>query len=616
MSDNTDTSQSIIHQLPPEISNKIAAGEVIQRPASVVKELLDNAIDAGADQIKIVIQNAGRTLIQVIDNGCGMGEEDIRLCFEQHATSKINSVDDLFRVRTLGFRGEAMASIASVSQVTLKSKRPEDDMGYEYEIWGGEEKEFKPAAVDNGTSVAVRNIFYNVPARRQFLKTDATEFRHILKTIQQSALGHPDIGFKVIADTDEIYDLTAGQPIKERISAMFGKSYKASLLKFEEQTSYVTVRGVLSDPKLTKKSRGEQFLFVNNRPFQHRYLTHVVLSIYDPWMGEKEYPFFAIFLDIDPKQVDVNVHPAKEEVKFEDERSIIKLVKSVVKKALNEHFMVPEVDLDEGNKRSSNFNPEFSSDFNFKGGGSRRSQSRKSSEGGPVRFPSRINYESSGKKKQGDHFAQQLYQQGDTEEKKKPASKGKPDRSQDGNFWQLHNSYILTQTRSGLCMIDQHAAHKRIIYEKALNATESALPSTQQLLFAQTVELSATDFSLLKELHGIMQRMGFNIQLMSGNTAMINGVPADIDIGDEQSVLKSMLHQYQDLEGKLDLDERHKLAVAFASKTAINKGKPLTNEEMEGLIDQLFACQEPYKDPLNKATIVYIGLEDIESRFR
>ncbi|MDZ7694319.1 MAG: DNA mismatch repair endonuclease MutL [Balneolaceae bacterium] len=215
MSEKTDTSQSIIHQLPPEVSNKIAAGEVIQRPASVVKELLDNAIDAGADHIKIIIQNAGRTLIQVIDNGCGMGEEDIRLCFEQHATSKINSVEDLFEVRTLGFRGEAMASIASVAQVTLKSKRPEDEVGHEYEIWGGEEKEMKPAAVDNGTSVAVRNLFYNVPARRQFLKTDATEFRHILKTIQQAVLGHPDIGFNVIADTDEIYDLRS-QPADER----------------------------------------------------------------------------------------------------------------------------------------------------------------------------------------------------------------------------------------------------------------------------------------------------------------------------------------------------------------------------------------------------------------
>ncbi|MDX1617141.1 MAG: DNA mismatch repair endonuclease MutL [Balneolaceae bacterium] len=613
MSDNTDTSQSqsIIHQLPPEISNKIAAGEVIQRPASVVKELLDNAIDAGADRIRIIVQNAGRTLIQVIDNGCGMGEEDIRLCFERHATSKIHSVDDLFRVRTLGFRGEAMASIGSVAQVTLKSKRPEDDVGFLYEIWGGEEKRFEPTAVEDGTSVAVRNLFYNVPARRQFLKTDATEFRHILKTVQQAALANPDIEYELTADTDKIYDLPAGQPLKERIAEMFGKSYRASLLEFEEETSYLTMRGILADPKLTKKSRGEQFLFVNGRPFQHRYLTHVILNIYDPWMGENEYPFFAVFLIVDPRQVDVNVHPAKEEVKFEDERSVIKLVKSVVRKALHEHFMVPDVESGEGGDLGGRG---FRRDFGFGGSSKQR---------GPVRFPSRINFDRTGSGEGGEQLTRRLYRKEEPDEEgggstapAGSAPSGRPERAQDRNFWQLHNSYILTQTRSGLCMIDQHAAHKRIIYEKALNATESSLPSTQQLLFAQNVELSATDYSLLQELHGIIQRMGFNVELMSGNTAMISGVPADIDIGDEQSVLKSMLHQYQELEGRLNLDKRHRLAVAFASKTAIRKGKELTNEEMEGLVDQLFACREPYTDPLNKPTIVYIPIEDIESRFR
>ena len=611
MSQDSDTQTSIIRQLPPEISNKIAAGEVIQRPSSVVKELIDNSIDAGADQLKIVIQNAGRTLIQVIDNGCGMGEEDIRPCFTRHATSKIQDIDDLFKVRTLGFRGEAMASIASVSQITMKTKRPGDDVGYEYEVWGGEEKKFEPAAVDDGTSIAVRNLFFNVPARRQFLKTDATEFRHILKTVQQAALANPDIGFNLVADTDAIYDLPPEQPIKDRVAEMFGKGYKASLISFEEETSYVTIRGILSDPKLTKRSRGEQFLFVNDRPFQHRYITHVILSIYDTWLAEKEYPFFAIFIDIDPRQVDVNVHPAKEEVKFDDERSIIKLTKSVVKKALNEQFMVPDVSRSDKQQGGSNFGGGFSDDFNF--GSKKRSRS-----GGPVKFPSRINYDRPDKEKgDGDSFAKQLYQHDVPKESAKSASQ-QSDSSPvaDRSFWQLHESYIMTQTRSGLCMIDQQAAHKRIIYEKTLNATESALPSTQQLLFAQNVELSATEFSLLKELHEIIQRMGFNIQLLSGNTAMINGVPADIDIGDEQSVLRSMLNQYQELEGKLEMDERHRLAIAFASKTAIPKGKKLSDMEMENLVDQLFACDEPYIDPLKKATIVYIPIDEIESRFR
>lgn len=610
MSNDTDTSNSIIHHLPPEISNKIAAGEVIQRPSSVVKELLDNAIDSGADQLKIIIQNAGRTLIQVIDNGCGMGEEDVQLCFERHATSKINSVDDLFKVRTLGFRGEAMASIASVSQVTLKTKRPGDEAGIEYEIWGGEEKKFEPAAVDNGTSVAVRNLFYNVPARRQFLKTDATEFRHILRTVQQSALANTDIAFTLIADTDTIYELPADQPVKDRVAEMFGKSYRASLIHFEEETSYVNIYGLVADPKLTKKSRGEQFLFVNDRPFQHRYLTHVILNIYDPWTGEREYPFFAVFIDIDPSQVDVNVHPAKEEVKFEDERSVINLVKSVVKKAVHEHFNVPDIDetLDNGD---SGFKTKFDKSFRFNADYENEQKTG---------FPSRINFDRLNKK-EGEDLAGKLYD--DERVIKTPGEAGewqggekRPKQVSERNFWQLHQSYILTQTRSGFCIIDQHAAHKRIIYEKALNATKSALPSTQQLLFAQPVELSATDFSLLEELHSVIKQMGFNIELLSGNTALISGVPADIDIGDEKNVLTSMLQQYKELEGRLKLDARHKLSVAFAAKTAIPRGKKLAKLEMENLVDQLFACEDPYKDPLNKPTIIYIPLEDIQSRFQ
>ena len=606
MNQEADIRESIIHQLPPEISNKIAAGEVIQRPSSVVKELLDNAIDAGADQIKIIVQNAGRTLMQVIDNGSGMGKEDIRLCFQRHATSKIQEVEDLFRVRTLGFRGEAMASIASVSQITLKTKRPGDEAGYEYEIWGGEEKKFEPAGVDDGTSVAVKNLFYNVPARRQFLKTDATEFRHILKTVQQAALAHPDIGFHLIADTDDIYDLPSDQPIKERIAQIFGKDYKASLISFSEETSYVNVRGILSDPKLTKRSRGEQFLFVNGRPFQHRYLIHTVLNVYETWIGERDYPFFALFIDVDPTEVDVNVHPAKEEVKFEDERSIIKLTKSVVKKALNERFMVPEVPDDDMVAGKGRLKNDFSSDFSFQ---------TKSRSGKSTNFPSRINFDS-GPRGGGEQWAKSLYDDAGSSDADSQQNENRPSRMRDRGFWQLHDSYILTQTRSGLCLIDQHAAHKRIVYEKALQATESALPSTQQLLFAQTIEFSATEFSLLKELHPIIQRMGFNVQLLSGNTGMVSGVPADTDIGDEQTVLKAMLQEYRDLEGKIELDARHRLAVAFAEKTAIPRGKKLSDAEMENILDQLFACDEPYRDPLKKSTIVYLSLEGIESRFR
>jgi len=608
-----DTGQSIIRTMPPELSNKIAAGEVIQRPASVAKELLDNAVDAGADQIKLIVMQAGRTLIQVVDNGCGMSPEDARLCFERHATSKIQSVEDLFRIRTMGFRGEAMASIASISQVELKTKRVQDDSGVLLEIWGGEEKRFEPVATDDGTSVAIRNLFYNVPARRQFLKTDATELKHIIRIFQNTALANTDIEFELHADGDRIYHLPK-QDLEQRVTDIFGKQYRASLIPFSEETSYVKIRGLLADPKLAKKSRGEQFLFVNGRPFQHRYLSYVILSLYDAWTKQNEYPFYAIFLEIDPSQVDVNVHPAKMEVKFDDERSIIQLARSVVKKALNEHFVVPDVG--KSDFMDSDFDLSF--DQVTRGEGSGQQFHNRGGQSEPVQFPSRINF---GRKSgfDGEESAEQLY--GETgQEQSQNAGNSKQDEQtgapRDKTFWQLHNRYILTQTRTGLTVIDQHAAHKRIIYENTLSATEESLPFTQQLLFARTIELSATEYSLLKELLPIIQRMGFSIDLLSGNTAMINGVPADIDIGDERQVLRDMLHQYRDLDKQLKLEAREKVAIAFASRTAIPRGKRLSQEEMEMLIDQLFACEEPYHDPLQKPTLIYMSMDEIMRRFR
>ena len=608
MNKTGESDGSIIRTMPADLSNKIAAGEVIQRPASVAKELLDNSIDAGADKIKLIVQQAGRTLIQVVDNGCGMSEEDARLCFERHATSKIESVEDLFRIQTMGFRGEAMASIASISQVEMKTKRVQDDSGVLLEIWGGEEKRFEPTATEDGTSVAIRNLFYNVPARRQFLKTDATELKHIIRTFQNAVLANTDIEFEMHADGDRLYHLPK-QTIEQRIADLFGKRYRASLIPFKEQTSYVKIHGVLADPKLAKKSRGEQFLFVNGRPFQHRYLTYVVLSLFDAWTKQNEYPFYALFFEIDPSQVDVNVHPAKMEVKFDDERSIIQLARSVVKKAINQYFVVPDV---EG---SDSMNNDFDLSFDHiknrdegKPGGQNPAQ--------PFQMPSRINRNR--QFSDGEESAKLLY--GD-EEKQRAGDPGSEPNSENTKqpgvgFWQLHNSYILTQTRTGLCIIDQHAAHKRIIFEKALKSTEEALPGTQQLLFAQTVELSATEFSLLKEILPIFLRMGFSIQLLSGHTAIINGVPADIDIGNESGILRDMLQKYRELNQSLSIDSRKKVAIAFAARTAIPRGRKLHEKEMELLIDQLFACDEPYQDPLGKPTLEYLSLDEIKRMFR
>jgi len=598
-----EAEESVIQKMPPELANKIAAGEVIQRPASVVKELLDNSIDAGAEYIKIIIEQAGRTLIQVIDDGSGMSSSDVRPCFEQHATSKIHTIDDLFRIQTMGFRGEAMASIASVSQTEVKTKRVEDTSGTLFEIWGGEEKKFEPVATDDGTSVAVRNLFYNIPARRQFLKTDATEFRHILRTVQHAALANADIAFELVADMDTIYKLPV-QDIQQRITDLFGKQYRASLIPFSEETTFVKIHGLAADPKLAKKSRGEQFLFVNGRPVQHRYLSYVILSLFDSWTKQGEYPFYCIFIEVDPATLDVNVHPAKQEVKFEDERSIIQLTRSVVKKALNEYFVIPDLDEKYSSRNQTDNSFENVSGFNNRG------SFQKNENQYPI--PSRINFND--KNEDGLEWGKKLYET-DTPLQKKESRQAEENTAPiDRGFWQLHDCYILTQTRSGYCIIDQHAAHKRIIYEKALDATEKSIPGTQQLLFAQTIELSATDFSLLKELLPIIQRMGFGIQLLSGNTAIINGVPADIDIGDERKVIMEMLQQYRELDRKVSLEARKKVAVAFASRTAIPRGKKLTDVEMELMIDQLFACEDPYHDPLKKPSLLYVPLDEVRRK--
>ncbi|MEX0685963.1 MAG: DNA mismatch repair endonuclease MutL [Balneolales bacterium] len=594
---------SIIKALPPEIANKIAAGEVVQRPSSVVKELLDNAVDSGADCIKVIIHNAGRTLIQVIDNGSGMSKDDIPLCFLRHATSKIQTAEDLYHIQTLGFRGEAMASIASVSQVTLTTKRVEDESGFEYEAWGGEVKRFEPAATDNGTSVSVKNLFFNVPARRAFLKTDATEFRHILITFQQVALANHDIGFELIDGTDHIYRIPP-QPLNQRIVEFFGKQYKASLIPLEEKTSIVSLKGYIADPKLTKKNRGEQFLFVNGRPFMHRHLSYIIQNIYSKWTRPDEYSFYALYYDIDPKLIDVNVHPAKLEIKFEDERGVATLTRSIVNKAINQSMQVPSMEnLSSGDYQGYQRKNSFESGIP----GNTGSFSRGS--GGSTFLQ--------GNFKSGQDYGTALYDdhkipKSESADITKPEPKNK--RTGEG-FWQLHEEFILSQTLSGLCMVDQHAAHKRIIYEKALKASESGLPSTQQLLFPQSVEFSASDFVLLKELKPDMERIGFNLQLLSGNTAMIIGLPADIQVGNERHLLESILQQYQSLSSGMKLSGREKLALALANRSAIRKGKRLTQLEMEDLMDQLFSCDEPYFDPMKKPTILYLPLDEFRSRF-
>lgn len=630
---------SIIQLLDNHVINKIAAGEVVQRPASVVKELIDNAIDAGASAIKLETMQAGRALIRLQDNGCGMGADDLALCFQRHATSKISGLNDLSTIRTMGFRGEAMASIAAVSQVRVQTKRVEDAHGWRYDIWAGEEKSLEPDAVENGTQFSIQHLFFNVPARRQFLKTDATEFRHILRIVQQTALAFPKLKIYWIADQDVVYELPE-QSLEDRIVALFGKQYRPNLIHLAEETSYLKMYGVIADPAFGKKSRGEQFLFVNGRPFQDRLLTYQILKEYEYWKKPGEYPFYAIFLEMEPEKIDVNVHPSKMEVKFEDERSVYRLVTTVVKKAINSYRHIPDMSFDDNSSGNADF-PNFESapqrqEFHFGSDDLSKSDSMpnfgKSSWQpqrtylpndaanrlyGDLGLKSEPKNEASGVAGRSNHSMDN-----DNSVKKETVITAGIEKSEkqfasvDRVLWQLHQSYIVTQTASGLSLIDQHAAHKRILFEQALQSLDAVLPGTQQLLFAQTLSFSKSDFLLLKEVLPLLQRIGFSIQLMSGTDVMISGVPSDVEVGDERSAIEGILAEYHLLGGVKELAPEHRMAVALAEQTAIRKGKRLSQTEMDHIIDRLFACEAPYIDPKGRPTIQVITLDEIQKRFK
>lgn len=633
--ETTHPQHNVIHTLAPALANKIAAGEVVDRPASVVKELLDNAIDSGADDIRIVVQDAGRTLIQMVDNGCGMSKADLPLSIQRHATSKINSLEDLYNIHTLGFRGEAMASIASVAQLTLKTRRHEDETGWEYEVWGGEEKSLKPTPAEAGTSVSVRNLFFNVPARRAFLKTDATELRHIIITVQQAALAHPEIAFELRDGKESIYRLPQSS-LANRIAGIFGEAYKQHLIPVEEATSLVSIHGYLIDPKMAKKNRGEQFLFVNKRPFLHRHLNYIIQSVYSNWIGKEQYPFYVLFFKVDTNKVDVNVHPTKLEVKFDDERSISVFTKSIVKRVLNERFNVPMMSPDERDRdlsapnstEGSGIDPRssesasrgrsaFSSgSFNLQGDPGRSGGSFRSRPGSDGLDMVEKLYPS------GGHARHQPAAPANSGEEQEEGGAAATPPSRHGydkgrGFWQLHDQYIISQTRSGMFIVDQYFAHTRILFEKALNSTESDLPSTQQLLFPQHLKFSAADFALLEQAYSTLKKIGFNIQLQSAQTAVLSGVPADLSsMGEEKPIIEMILQEYQTFGEEVPLNHRQRLVMAFAAKAAIPRGKKLSHQEMEALIDQLFACDNPFFDPINRPTTVFIPLEDIHKRFR
>ncbi len=612
--------------LPENISNKIAAGEVVQRPESVVKELMENSVDAGASTIEVYIRQAGKVLIQVIDDGFGMNESDALICLERHATSKISSIDDLNNILTFGFRGEALSSIASVSIFELKTETRDSDIGTFIRVENDKLKNEK-GSFAKGTSIAVKNLFYNTPARRNFLKSHATELKHIIDTFKKISLSHHEITFKFINDDETIFRYDSGSR-EDRIKQVFADNIFDALVKVEEITEYISITGYISKPTFLNKSKGEQYLFINGRFVTNKSINHAVFKAYDHLLEKGDYPFFILFITLDPKKVDINVHPSKLEVKFEEEKNIYNLVLAVVKKSLGHYDLIPNIEFGEDensdklkSKYSTNSNQnDFSDRPNFisqQGRGLDKPKSYSDDEIDLLFNSLNKDIKRTAPSDRFDHpfdddeQSKEVFHTPATDEAKK-----EEDSIGDKTFIvSLHNKYILTPIKSGLMIIDAHVAHERILYEQAINSFSANLPFTQQLLFSQTIQLDPAEYQLVKELEPHLTKLGFAIKFFSKNVIVIDGVPGDIKLGTEVEAFQGILEEYRKNEMEKQLEQRDNLAKSYSCKAAIKAGDKLTEREMRILVDKLFATSMPYVCPHGRPIIVKIPITEFDKRF-
>ncbi|MGM0613356.1 MAG: DNA mismatch repair endonuclease MutL [Bacteroidota bacterium] len=603
----------IIQLLPDAVANQIAAGEVVQRPASVVKELLENAIDAGADSMQLIVKDSGRTLIQVIDNGAGMTETDARLSIERHATSKIKTASDLFAVRSMGFRGEALASIAAISHMEIKTRREEDELGTRILVEGSEVKEQKPVQTAKGTSISVKNLFFNVPARRNFLKSNQVEMRHIIEEFNRVALANPQISLEMFDNGQPKFQLPASN-LKQRIVNLFGKNMDKKLVPVETQTSLLNIYGYTGKPEFAKKTRGEQYFFVNNRFFKHAYLNHAVENAYDQLLPDKNYASYFIFFEIDPQKIDINIHPTKTEINFEDGQSTYAILRSAIKKAIGKHNLTPSLDFENeqdmfpGNpsdkerikqpdiKVTPGYNP-FESSGNTAPAGPQQSRQQQ---------------------KNNLQNWEKLYQQPDSEQrefKKENIISSDTEEGQDNHdLIHLHQEYIVSSIKSGLMLIHQQRAHERVLYEHFLARLQKEDGNGQKLMFPETVTLAPADSELLEEIQKELKSMGFDMQHKEQNEWEFNATPAGME-GDLQSIIESMLEDYKSQMMNASTDRHSNIARALAKRTAIKKGRRLEKPEMQALIDSLFACAMPEVSVEGKPIIRIITNDELNHKF-
>ena len=590
----------IIKLLPDSVANQIAAGEVIQRPASVVKELIENAIDAGATQVDLIVKDAGRTIISVIDNGCGMSETDARLCFERHATSKIKCADDLFKIRTMGFRGEALASIAAVAQVELSTRRKEDEVGTKIKIEGSKVTEQMPKPMSTGTNFTVKNLFFNVPARRNFLKSNDAELRHINEEFFRITMMNPEVGFTFTSNDKELFHLYPGT-LKQRIVGLFGRDYESKVLPVNQVTESVTINGFIVKPEFSKKTRGEQYFFVNRRFIKHAYLHHAVESAYKELIPQDCYPGYFIDIQIDPKEIDINIHPTKTEVNFIDVKLIYAIMHSAVRKAIGQHNLAPMLDFD--------VNPNLGIDF---GDASRTDRPiiEPKVEFNPSYNPFKIN---------PIHHQQQNWRiayddSEDTVSENRVEPVQNISEEQKSLFIQLQQSFIVTSVKSGLLVIDQHLAHERILYEKYLKEIELNVEASQQELFPQHISLNINDASLLKEMKPELEKVGFRLEPLNQTTFIINGTPVDSKGSDAVALIEKILDSYKTNLTEKQLDKKLNLARSMASQMAVKAGQTLNSVEMQDLVDRLFGCAVAEVSPSGKKIFTIINAEELKTR--
>ncbi|TVR78476.1 MAG: DNA mismatch repair endonuclease MutL [Chitinophagaceae bacterium] len=607
----------IVKLLPDAIANQIAAGEVIQRPASVVKELMENAIDAGCSEIKLNIRDAGKTLIQLIDDGSGMSHTDARLALSRHATSKIRKAEDLFSIRTMGFRGEALASIVAISKVEIKTRLQDEELGTLLRVEGSEISAHESCQCKHGTTFSVKNLFYNIPARRNFLKSDPVETRHIIDEFQRIALAYPNIQFQMTHNEKDVFSLPKGN-LKQRIVNIFGKNYREKIFPVQEDTEILKINGYIGKPDFVKKTRGEQFIFVNNRFIKSGYINHAIQTAYDKLIPEGSFSFFCLFLELDPSKIDVNVHPTKQEIKFEDERVIYQIINASIRKSLTQFGAMPSLD--------------FDVDSRFRHLPGFQNQSPKSSDAGSQQnisaFPKKTPQEKENIRNWATAY-RDLNTDTENEASKIISSSlsfetrneqtGHESRPVESiempKTFQLHKKYVISSISSGLIIINQEYAHQRILFEKYIERFDLNQTSSQRLVFPENIELSAGDYSLIEDLLEDLNTLGFDIEKFGKNTLILHGVPSEIRSTEGSNLIHELLELYKISASGKKQEKYILLARCLSKQLGIKAGRKLKEEEMQKLIDELFACKEPGISPERKKTYICLDSDELENRF-